>query len=55
MKTVRFNGKIYAVPLNIHRLNMLFFNRRVFAEHGLEPPKWNDTLTSTTCSSCATG
>jgi glucose/mannose transport system substrate-binding protein len=44
-KTVRFNGKIYAVPLNIHRLNMLFFNRRVFADHGVEPPKWNDELT----------
>jgi glucose/mannose transport system substrate-binding protein len=45
MKTVRFDGKIYAVPLNIHRVNMLFFNRRVFDDHGVEAPKWNDALT----------
>jgi glucose/mannose transport system substrate-binding protein len=36
--TVR-NGKFYAVPVNIHGQNWLFYNTKVFADAGLEAPK----------------
>ncbi|PVE22054.1 sugar ABC transporter substrate-binding protein [Microvirga sp. KLBC 81] len=36
--TVR-NGKFYAVPVNIHGQNWLFYNTKIFADAGLEPPK----------------
>lgn len=35
---VSFAGVPYAVPLNIHRNNSLFFNRQVLAAHNLQPP-----------------
>jgi glucose/mannose transport system substrate-binding protein len=38
LDTVRFKGGIYAVPLNIHRLNVLFFNKQVFAKLGVPEP-----------------
>jgi len=38
LDTVRFDGVIYGVPLNIHRLNVLFFNKQVFADIGVPPP-----------------
>ena len=38
LDTVRFEGKIYGVPLNIHRLNVLFFNKQVFTDHDLPVP-----------------
>jgi glucose/mannose transport system substrate-binding protein len=38
LDTVRFDGVIYAVPLNIHRLNVLFFNKHVFADIGVPEP-----------------
>jgi glucose/mannose transport system substrate-binding protein len=41
---VTHRGRIYAVPLNIHRTNSLFFNKRVFAENGLRPPTELDDL-----------
>jgi glucose/mannose transport system substrate-binding protein len=36
--TVR-EGKFYAVPVNIHGQNWLFYNTKVFADAGIEPPK----------------
>ncbi|HEY8382622.1 MAG TPA: ABC transporter substrate-binding protein [Microvirga sp.] len=36
--TVR-NGKFYAVPVNIHGQNWLFYNTKVMADVGVEPPK----------------
>lgn len=36
--TVR-EGKFYAVPVNIHGQNWLFYNTKIFADAGLEPPK----------------
>lgn len=36
--TVR-NGKFYAVPVNIHGQNWLFYNTKLFADAGVEPPK----------------
>lgn len=35
---VRYEGRFYAVPLDIHRTNGLFFSKRIFEEHGLRPP-----------------
>ena len=39
-----FGGDVYAVPVNIHRTNSLFYNRQVFADLGLEPPQTLDEL-----------
>jgi len=36
--TVR-NGKFYAVPINVHGQNWMFYNTKVFADAGAEPPK----------------
>jgi glucose/mannose transport system substrate-binding protein len=36
--TVR-EGKFFAVPVNIHGQNWLFYNTKVFADAGIEPPK----------------
>jgi glucose/mannose transport system substrate-binding protein len=33
------DGKVYAVPVNIHGQNWLFYNTKIFADAGLEPPK----------------
>lgn len=33
-----YDGKIYGVPVNIHRNNALFYNVHVFAEQDLMPP-----------------
>ncbi|MBB4016459.1 glucose/mannose transport system substrate-binding protein [Chelatococcus caeni] len=33
------DGKFYAVPVNIHGQNWMFYNTKVFADAGLEPPK----------------
>jgi glucose/mannose transport system substrate-binding protein len=31
-------GEIWSVPVNIHRSNVLWYNKAVFEENGLEPP-----------------
>ncbi|MEH7379011.1 ABC transporter substrate-binding protein [Bacillus sp. JJ1533] len=36
MNTV--DGEIYGLPLNIHRNNVIWYNKKVFEENGLEPP-----------------
>jgi glucose/mannose transport system substrate-binding protein len=33
-----FDGEVYAVPVNIHRTNSLFYNKQVFADLNLTPP-----------------
>src|SRR5262245_31113665 len=38
MDTVSFNGHVYAVPLNVHRVNTLFYNKVLFDQHRLDPP-----------------
>jgi glucose/mannose transport system substrate-binding protein len=35
---VRHDGRLYAVPVDIHRTNALFFSRPMFARHGISPP-----------------
>jgi len=32
------DGKIWSVPVNIHRSNVLWYNRQIFTAHGLTPP-----------------
>ena len=32
------DGEIWSVPVNIHRSNVLWYNKDVFADNGLEPP-----------------
>jgi glucose/mannose transport system substrate-binding protein len=43
---VSHRGRLYAVPLNLHRTNSLFYNQRVLAENGLRPPSTLDELHS---------
>jgi glucose/mannose transport system substrate-binding protein len=33
-----YDGKMYAVPVNIHRINSLFLNKHVFEAEGLDAP-----------------
>ncbi len=33
-----YNGDIWSVPVNIHRSNVLWYNKAVFAENNLQPP-----------------
>ena len=36
-------GEIYSVPANIHRGNVLFYNKKVFTDNNLTPPtSWDD-------------
>jgi glucose/mannose transport system substrate-binding protein len=35
---VTFRGHIYAVPVDIARINTLFYNKQIFRDNGLEPP-----------------
>lgn len=40
---VEAEGHVYAAPVGIHRINMLFYNRKVFKRLQLAPPaNWND-------------
>jgi glucose/mannose transport system substrate-binding protein len=36
---VSYQGHPYSVPVNIHRANVLWFNKTVFADAGLQPPQ----------------
>lgn len=35
---VTFDGHVYAMPVNVHRENALFYNQQIFSAQGLEPP-----------------
>jgi glucose/mannose transport system substrate-binding protein len=35
---VTYSGRIYAVPVDVHRLNNLFYSLRIFEQLGLSPP-----------------
>jgi glucose/mannose transport system substrate-binding protein len=41
---VTHSGRPYAVPVDIHRINTLFYNRRLLAESGLPPPTTLDEM-----------
>lgn len=38
------DGELYGVPMNVHRINSLFYDKRLFAEFDLEPPTTLDEL-----------
>jgi glucose/mannose transport system substrate-binding protein len=38
LEEVSFDGKLYGVPSNVHRINTIFYNRRVFDRYGLAVP-----------------
>ncbi len=35
---ISYQGEIYSIPVNIHRSNVMWYNRSLFADNGLEPP-----------------
>lgn len=35
---ISYKGEIYSVPVNIHRSNVLWYNKAVFESNGLNPP-----------------
>jgi glucose/mannose transport system substrate-binding protein len=39
---ISYEGKPYSVPVNIHRANVLWYNKSVFTANSLEPPKTLD-------------
>jgi glucose/mannose transport system substrate-binding protein len=40
---VSANGEIYAVPSNVHRGNVLFYNKKLFTDNNITPPAtWDD-------------
>ncbi len=42
---VSFEGAVYAVPINIHGQNWLFYNTEVFEKAGVSPPtSWREVL-----------
>jgi len=45
IKAVTRDGKIYAVPVNIHGQSWLFYNTKVLADAGVQPPAtWPEVL-----------
>jgi glucose/mannose transport system substrate-binding protein len=38
LEQVTYDGKIYGVPSNVHRINSVFYNKQVFARYGLSEP-----------------
>jgi glucose/mannose transport system substrate-binding protein len=39
IKIISYKGEIYSVPVNIHRSNILWYNKKIFAESHLTPPE----------------
>lgn len=35
---VSYNGELWSVPVNIHRANVLWYNKAIFDKYGLKPP-----------------
>jgi glucose/mannose transport system substrate-binding protein len=42
IKILSYNGEIWSVPVNIHRANVMWYNKAVFADNNLQPPKTMD-------------
>lgn len=44
-KVVSVDGKVYAVPLNVHIVSNVFYNKKTFEKLGLTPPKtWDEFI-----------
>lgn len=40
---VKFDGHAWAIPLNMHVISNVYYNKRIFDEYGLEPPTtWDE-------------
>ncbi|MEW6046527.1 MAG: extracellular solute-binding protein [Bacillota bacterium] len=39
---ISYNGHYWSVPVNIHRSNVLWYNKKVFQTYGLKPPRTFD-------------
>ena len=39
LSQIRYQGKIYSVPVNIHRANVLWFNPRTLRSNGITVPR----------------
>lgn len=39
---ISYKGEIYSVPVNIHRSNVLWYNKAIFEKYNLTPPKTMD-------------
>jgi len=44
VKTLKFGGHVYSVPINAHRTNWLWYNKKIFDELGIKPPETYDEL-----------
>jgi glucose/mannose transport system substrate-binding protein len=44
LQQVSYDGKIYGVPSNVHRINTVFYNKHVFEKYGLAEPTSIDDL-----------
>ncbi|MFO1067285.1 MAG: ABC transporter substrate-binding protein [Geminicoccaceae bacterium] len=45
LEAVTRDGHVYAVPVNIHGINWLWFNTKLFADNGIATPaSWSDVL-----------
>jgi glucose/mannose transport system substrate-binding protein len=38
LEQITYQGEIWSVPVNIHRSNVLWYNKKVFADNNLTPP-----------------
>jgi glucose/mannose transport system substrate-binding protein len=38
IEQLKYKGEIWSVPVNIHRSNVLWYNKKIFDENGLTPP-----------------
>lgn len=46
-EALSYNGTMYAVPANIHRINSLFYNRKIMEQEGLPVPETTEDLLTT--------
>jgi glucose/mannose transport system substrate-binding protein len=44
VKTLKFGGKVYSVPINAHRTNWLWHNIAILKDAGVKPPETYDEL-----------
>jgi len=42
LEQITYKNEIWSVPVNIHRSNMLWYNKKLFADNNLTPPKTLD-------------
>ena len=44
VKTLKFDGNVYSVPVNAHRTNWLWYNKGLLDKAGVKPPETYDEL-----------